>query len=404
MKLKHVMIVLRKEIKDLIRDRRTIISSIVIPMILIPLVNIVMGGGIQKFEQDMNENVTVALSQSSNTAEIRELVRDRILSKNPNIILVDTDDPVKALENNEIRCIIELESSYKEKLEEGKPIRVTLQYDESKSKSQAAADIVAWAVDEFSAEVIEERITALGLDPAILQPVQIERMNIAPNDKGNNMMLEMMLPFLISMLVAIGGIPAATDIVAGEKERNTFEPLLTTMPDRGSLLLGKYLAVTLFSFVSLVAIMAGLSIGYMINPNSLTMGVDEGLKGITLEPLAVVLALLITIALGMTFSGIQIALSTIAKSYKEAQTYLSFLMLATMIPGYATMFMQASDLSPVMFVLPVMNTVAAFKMVLSGSINYFNLVLALATSIVFVALTLAFAASLFKKEKVMFRN
>jgi len=404
MKLKHVMIVLRKEIKDLIRDRRTIISSIVIPMILIPLVNIVMGGGIQKFEQDMNENVTVALSQSSNTAEIRELVRDRILSKNPNIILVDTDDPVKALENNEIRCIIELESSYKEKLEEGKPIRVTLQYDESKSKSQAAADIVAWAVDEFSAEVIEERITALGLDPAILQPVQIERMNIAPNDKGNNMMLEMMLPFLISMLVAIGGIPAATDIVAGEKERNTFEPLLTTMPDRGSLLLGKYLAVTLFSFVSLVAIMAGLSIGYMINPNSLTMGVDEGLKGITLEPLAVVLALLITIALGMTFSGIQIALSTIAKSYKEAQTYLSFLMLATMIPGYATMFMQASDLSPVMFVLPVMNTVAAFKMVLSGSINYFNLVLALATSVVFVALTLAFAASLFKKEKVMFRN
>lgn len=404
MKLKHVMIVLRKEIKDLIRDRRTIISSIVIPMILIPLVNIVMGGGIQKFEQDMNENVTVALSQSSNTAEIRELVRDRILSKNPNIILVDTDDPVKALENNEIRCIIELESSYKEKLEEGKPIRVTLQYDESKSKSQAAADIVAWAVDEFSAEVIEERITALGLDPAILQPVQIERMNIAPNDKGNNMMLEMMLPFLISMLVAIGGIPAATDIVAGEKERNTFEPLLTTMPDRGSLLLGKYLAVTLFSFVSLVAIIAGLSIGYMINPNSLTMGVDEGLKGITLEPLAVVLALLITIALGMTFSGIQIALSTIAKSYKEAQTYLSFLMLATMIPGYATMFMQASDLSPVMFVLPVMNTVAAFKMVLSGSINYFNLVLALATSVVFVALTLAFAASLFKKEKVMFRN
>jgi len=128
------------------------------------------------------------------------------------------------------------------------------------------------------------------------------------------------------------------------------------------------------------------------------------LKGITLEPLAVVLALLITIALGMTFSGIQIALSTIAKSYKEAQTYLSFLMLATMIPGYATMFMQASDLSPVMFALPVMNTVAAFKMVLSGSIDYFNLVLALATSIVFVALTLAFAASLFKKEKVMFRN
>jgi sodium transport system permease protein len=142
----------------------------------------------------------------------------------------------------------------------------------------------------------------------------------------------------------------------------------------------------------------------MVNPNSLTVGIDSGLQGIMLDPLAIVLALLITIALGMTFSGIQIALSTIAKSYKEAQTYLSFLMLATMVPGYATMFTQATDLSPVMFALPVMNTVAAFKMLLGGRIDYFNLVLALGTSIVFVAVTLAFAASLFKKEKVMFRN
>ncbi|NMA33932.1 MAG: ABC transporter permease [Clostridiaceae bacterium] len=404
MKLKHVMIVLKKEIKDLIRDRRTIISSIVLPMILIPLINIVMGGSIQKLEKDMNENVTVALSQSSNTAEVRELVRDRILSKNPNIVLVDADDPARAIENDEIRCIIDVENTYAEKLNKGQPIKITLQYDESKTKSQAAAEIVSMAVGEFSAEVVEERIVAMGFDPAILQPVQVEWENIAPADKGNNMMLEMLLPFLISMLIAIGGIPAATDLVAGEKERNTFEPLLTTLPDRGSLLLGKYFAVTLFSFVSLVAILVGLAIGYMVNPNSLTVGIDSGLQGIMLDPLAIVLALLITIALGMTFSGIQIALSTIAKSYKEAQTYLSFLMLATMVPGYATMFTQATDLSPVMFALPVMNTVAAFKMLLGGRIDYFNLVLALGTSIVFVAVTLAFAASLFKKEKVMFRN
>jgi sodium transport system permease protein len=404
MKLKHVMIVLRKEVKDLLRDRRTIISSILLPMILIPVINIVMSGGIQKFEKDMNENVMVALSRSSNSPEARELVQERILSKNPNIVLVDAEDPVKALENNEIRCIIEIENSYAEKLEDGQPIQITLQYDESKTKSQAAADIVSRAIDKFSEEVVEERIAALGLDPDFLQPVQVERKNLAPNDMGNNMMLQMMLPFMISILVAVGGIPAATDLVAGEKERNTFEPLLTTMPDRGSLLLGKYLAVTLFSMVSLVAILVGLSIGYIINPNSLTIGIDTQLQGISLDPLAVVLALLITVALGMTFSGIQIALSTIAKSYKEAQTYLSFLMLAAMVPGYATMFMQASDLSPVMFVMPVMNTVAAFKMILGGSINYFNLVLALVTSIIFVILTLMFAASLFKKEKVMFRN
>ncbi len=404
MKLKHAMIVFKKEVKDLIRDRRTLITSILLPMVLIPVINIVMGGSIQKFERDINENVSVAIAQSSNTAETRELIKDRILSKNPNMVLVETEDPVKALENEEIRCIIDLESGYAEKLKNGIPIKITVQYDESRTKSSTAVDIVSGAISEFGAEVVSERIAALGLDKDILRPVEIERSNMATDKQGNNMMLEMMLPLLISMLVAVGGIPAATDLVAGEKEHSTFEPLLTTMPDRGSLLMGKYFAVTLFSFVSVIAIFAGLIFGYLANPSSLTMGLDPQLNGFSVDPVAAVLALLITISLGMTFSGIQIALSTIAKSYKEAQTYLSFLMLAAMIPGYATMFLQPGDLSPVLFTLPVLNTIAAFKMLLGGNIIYANLILALVTSVMFVALTLWFAASLFKKEKVMFRS
>ena len=158
--LYYLLIVLLKEVIYLLRDRRTIISSILLPMILIPVINIVMSGGIQKFEKDMNENVMVALSRSSNSPEVRELVQERILSKNPNIVLVDAEDPVKALENNEIRCILEIENSYAEKLEDGQPIQITHQYDESKTKSQAAADIVSRAIDRFSEELVEERIAA----------------------------------------------------------------------------------------------------------------------------------------------------------------------------------------------------------------------------------------------------
>lgn len=404
MKLRHVMIVFKKEVKDLIRDRRTIISSILLPMILIPLLNIVMGGGIQKFEKDINENVSIALSQASNTPEINKLVRERILSKNANIVLVETDDPLKALENDEIRCIVDFESDYVRKLEEGKPAAVTLQYNESRTKSSAATDIVSDAIEEFESEIVNERLAAKGIDLELLDPFEIELQNMAPNQKGNNMMLEMMLPLMISMLVAVGGIPAATDLVAGEKEHNTFEPLLTTMPDRGSLLLGKYFAVTLFSFVSVIAILAGLGFGYLLNPNSLTMGIDSQIYGYEIDPLAAVFSVIITIALGMTFSGIQIALSTIAKSYKEAQTYLSFLMLGSMVPAYATMFMQASDMAPVMYAMPVLNTIACFKMVLSGNIIYSNLIIALAASVIFVTLTLWFASSIFKKEKVLFRS
>lgn len=404
MKLKHIWIVFKKEVRDLSRDKRTIVTSILLPMLLIPLINIVMGGGIQKFERDINENVSIALSQPSDTTDVRELLKERILSVNPNLKLVESEDPDADLLNGTVRCVIDFESSYKEKMDQGIPFKITLRYDESKTKSQTSVDIVSNAISKFETALVAERMAALGLSEEFLHPVVIERSNMAPNQQGSNMMLQMMLPLMIGMLVSVGGIPAATDLVAGEKERNTFEPLLTTLPDRGSLLAGKYLTVTLFSFVSVIAILLGLVFGYMVNPNSLTMGVDTQITGFEIQPLALFLAMIITIALGMTFSGIQIAISTFAKSYKEAQTYLSFLMLGAMVPGYATMFLQPSDLSPVMFAVPVLNTISAFKMILGGAINYGYLLIALISSAVFVVLTLWLAASLFKKEKILFRS
>jgi sodium transport system permease protein len=404
MKLKYVWIVFKKELKDIIRDRRTIITSILLPMVIIPLINFFTGGGVQKFQRDINENITIALSASSNTPEIKKLVQEKIIPANPNLKLVETDNPVEALNNEQVRCIIDFEKDYKEKLEKGIPFKITLQYDESKTKSQAGADFVADAIRSFEAGLVAERLAALGIDERLLHPVEIERSNIVANQqRGSNMMLQMLLPLMVGMLVSIGGIPAATDLVAGEKERKTFEPLLTTLPSRGSLLLGKYLTVTVFSFVSVIAIMTGVAIGYLVNPNSLTMGMESQLYGFNIEPPALVLALFITILLGMTFSGIQIAVSTFARSYKEAQTYLSFLMLAAMIPGYATMFLQPGDLTVVMFLLPVMNTIASFKMLLGGMINYGYLFISLAASLVFVALTLWLAASFFSKEKIIFR-
>jgi sodium transport system permease protein len=404
MKLKYVWIVFKKELKDIIRDRRTIITSILLPMVIIPLINIFTGGGVQKFQRDINENITIALSASSNTPEIKKLVQEKIIPANPNLKLVETDNPVEALNNGQVRCIIDFDKDYEEKLEKGIPFKITLQYDESKTKSQAGADFVADAIRSFEAGLVAERLTALGIDERLLHPVEIERSNIAANQqKGSNMMLQMLLPLLVGMLVSVGGIPAATDLVAGEKERKTFEPLLTTLPSRGSLLLGKYLTVTLFSFVSVIAIMTGIAIGYLVNPNSLTMGIESQAYGFNIQPLALVLALIITILLGMTFSGIQIAISAFARSYKEAQTYLSFLMFAAMIPGYATMFLQPGDLTVIMFLLPVMNTIASFKMLLGGMVNYGYLFISLAASLVFVALTLWLAASFFSKEKVIFR-
>lgn len=400
---RHVWIVFRKEVRDIIRDKKTLLTSILVPMIMIPALNLLVGGGAEKFQKNLSENIAIAISEASSTAETKALVQNEIIRDFPNIHLIEPGDTAKAIKDGEVRVALNFEKDYAQKLKEGKPFSITLEYDKNSTKSEVGVDIVRNAIEKFNKKVVVSRITALGANPDILEPVRIEENSVVPEKQSGNMMLMMMLPMMMGILMVVGGIPAATDLVAGEKERNTFEPLLTTKPGRASILIGKYLTVTLFSFTSVVATMAGFVIGYLINPKSMSMGMESG-GGFAIPATALLLVILISITQGMTFAGIQIALSTYAKSFKEAQTYLSFLIFIAMVPSYATMFMQPSEVPLYMFLVPILNTISSFKIVLGGAINYASLALALISSLAYVAISLWLAASLFNKEKVLFRS
>lgn len=404
MRFKHVWTVFKKEVKDLCRDKRTLLVSIVVPMVIIPLMYVFVGGGIEKLKKDINENVTVALSQESKTPEIEALVSNEIIGDNPDIKLIDVDDPDYALKHDEVRLVLDIDREFDKKLEEGKPFQIKILYDKSKTKSEGSIWVLSSAIEEYRKNVLVKRITALGASEDILEPVKVEETNVSDDTRTSTSLLSTFLPFLIVILLTVGGVPPATDLVAGEKERNTFEPLLTTKPGRASILTGKYLTVTLFSFVTVIATVLGIFIGYVINPNSLSMGSGQQVTGFYVPPVALILTLLIAITMGMTFSGIQIALSTYARSFKEAQVYLSFLMIAAMVPAYANMFTQPDDIPMYSFLLPVLNTISAIKTVLGGTVNYFYLLLAFASSLLYVVITLAIAVVMFNREKVLFRS
>lgn len=128
---------------------------------MLATMHIIMGGGVEKFTKDLNENVTITLSQESDTAEARKLVQEKLIKDDSDLILVDVDDPAEALKTEQIRCILNFEKGFEGKLEKGIPFSITLQYDESKTKSQASVDIVTAAIEQFKAEVVGERIRAL---------------------------------------------------------------------------------------------------------------------------------------------------------------------------------------------------------------------------------------------------
>jgi len=404
MNLRHIWIVFSKEVKDIVRDKKTIITSIVIPMVIIPLLSILAGGSVRNMQQDIEQNVTIGLTRESNTEDIRALIKEDIIADYPNIKLVDVEDPIEAINNSEVRILLDVEKDYKEKLEQGKPFVIEILYDKSQTKSEGSIYIMSDAINEFNKRVVSERLNKLGIDDEILRPVEIKEKNIIDDGKAGLSLLAMILPFLLVILISAGGIAPATDLVAGEKERNTFEPLLTTKAGRSSLLIGKYLTVTLFSFVSAITSFLGMILGYVIDPKSMTMGTEAYVSGFSISGTALFMILTISILMGMTFAGIQIALSTYAKSFREAQTYMSFLLIIITIPGYSTILMQPNEIPLFMYVVPVLNTISAFKTVLGVNINYTYLAIALASSVVYVIVSLKIAISLFNRESVLFRS
>ena len=406
MNLKHVWIVFKKEVKDISRDRRTLLTNLLIPIILMPLLFTFLGGSMEKMERDITENITVALTRESDTEEIRNLLENEVFRDYPNIKLSGTvDNPEAAIQNDEFRFVIDVDKDYSARLEQGVPYTITIHYDQSDSKSSGSYGILAEAVYKYSEKTVQKRLAEMGIDLQILEPVKIVEVNAARDDASGNIMIMMMLPMLASILIAVGGIPAATDLVAGEKERGTFEPLLTTQAGRMSVLFGKYLTVTLFSFVSVVAQLIGVVIGGVINPTFFTMAEGgSGQLSFSIPPAALLLSILTVITLGMVFSAIQLAISTYARSFKEAQTYLSFLIFVAMIPSYATMMMQPDDLQLYMFAVPLLNAIASLKMILGSVINYTYLGIALGSSLIYVVLSLIFAAWMFNREKYLFRN
>lgn len=405
MSFKHVWIVFKKEVKDMIRDKRTLITNLVIPIVLMPLLFYFMGGGMEKMEQDI-ENITISLSEESNTEEIRNLLEGEVFVDYPNISFKDVvEDPAKAIQNDEVRFVLEVEEDFNVKLKEGTTYNISIHYDETDTKSISSFGILNQAIQVYSQNQVEQRLTEMDIDIQILHPVNVVTINAAAENAGGNFMLMMLIPMLASILIAVGGVPAATDLVAGEKERGTFEPLLTTQSGRMSILIGKYLTVTLFSFVSVIAQLFGVLIGGMLSPSFFTMSDPTGQIGVFNIPIgALLLTVLTLITLGMVFAAVELAISTYARSFKEAQTYLSFLTIIAMVPGYATMMMQPDDLTLTMFFVPLLNAIASLKMILGGMINYTYLGIALGTSLLYVAASLSLAAWMFNQEKYLFRS
>ena len=242
MRLSLILVILQREVIDLLRDRRTLFTMIVLPLIAFPLI----GLGVSKFiEMTMSkseaDSTTVGIAMVGPTADIAAVIRRAGLKP------VLAANLRQAVEEKRVPAAIE---------QDGSQIRVLV--DETRYASSRVADKLRMALNDLREERIQASLKTLGVSTSVLTPFVVKRVNIASERKMGGFVFGTMLGYIVILLMFSGGMHPAVDMTAGEKERKTIEALLASPASRAEIVLAKILATVATLYASALLTLASL--------------------------------------------------------------------------------------------------------------------------------------------------
>ncbi len=395
-----IFLVVKKELMDTFRDKKTVIMSILIPLLLFPILSMVLGKSINSASESVEKNLKIAIVDKGESS------LQKYLKEQKNINIVSTDNAEQDVKDGKILLAVLIDSEFDKAVEGGDTAPITLVYDNSSQQSGIAMSKIDALVESYSKNIVAQRLAAKNIDVKILSPIQIKEQTAQKESDGTaTMLLSMMLPLLLIIYCVTGPLPAATDLGAGEKERGTLEPLLTTQANRMSLLWGKFLAITVMGLITSVASLAGMYIA-MTQKNGMfsSMGSQGSTGSLGLEPKALIVIGAVVVLTTMVFGALELSISIYARSFKEAQTYLSPLTIIAIIPIYATYMLDAKNIATSYFHIPLANAVCVLKEVISGIYNPLHIGITVGWTIVYILVSIVLARFMFNREEVVFRT
>ena len=399
MNWKNIKAIFTKEIIGAIRDKRTLIAMIIVPLVFYPLLFIGMGYLNQVGSKKSEDAVSmVAVNGAEFALQLSEYLENQ---EKINITTQEVDTFAK-LKNGEIQAIIEIPPQFDDKIKQGEPSRLVLKYDTTEVKSRVAQKRINQAIDEYSRKIVIQRLSGLNLKEEIIHPLVIETENVASSEKVAGAFLGFLMPYLVIILIFAGAMHTAIDITAGEKERGTIATLLVSQISRLEIVLGKCLAVMMVSFTSMTIGLIGISISLLSGNAIAGSGNIEGIKlGIT--PNSIFLLFLILLPLVGLTSSVLVIVGIFARNTKEASSYITPIYMLTIFLGIISIS-QGMELSGNMFLIPVLNSSFVFKEILIGKIYWSHIITTFSANIIFAGIALFGATRLFNKEEVLFRS
>lgn len=399
MRTKIVKQIFKKEMIDILRDKKTIFMMIILPLLLYPILMVgassIMSMSINKMEQT-TVNIAFNNNPSDNLINILNKTNEDDEAK---VNIIKVDDYKEALDNETLDAYVEINEnndiqSYK------------IYTNSSKNNSYTAEKRIKEALDEYKEEIVEMNLAQEGLDAQkTLEPITYETLDIAKNEEIAGNILGQILPFILIIGVLLGSIYPAIDVMAGEKERGTLETLFTLPISNLELVMGKYMAVSfcavVTAFLNIISIL--ISIGFM----TLTAGIANEMGMPKFDFTQMIFPGIITmICIGlfaMVVSAISMCVCSLAKSFKDAQNYITPVMLIIMIPSYVSMIPNI-ELDGFTSTIPVVNISLLIKSVLSFKFDLNLIAIVFVSNFAFMILSVLLLSKMFNSEEILFGN
>lgn len=387
--MKSAITVFWKEVRENLRDKRTVFSALIYGPLIGPVMFVVLMNTVISHEMSKAEGpLKVPVIGAEYAPNLIDALKQQGLEPQSPIA-----DPDKAVRDRDADVVLRIPADYAKAWTRGEPAQVEVIYDASQMGSGTPTNRLEGMLKQYSSQQGALRLLARGLSPGIAAPVAVsERDQSTPQSRAGRILS--FLPYFFVIAIYIGGMYLAIDLTAGERERQSLEPLFANPVARWRILVGKLGAISAFSLASLVlTVIAFVIAGGFLPTAKLGMSFDLG-AGFVAD------AILLELPLIAVFAVLETLVAAFAKSYREAQTYLGFLMIVPIIPS-ALMAVLPVKAAHWMYAVPLLGQQLGISDLLGGKpVSGSDIGLALVCGFTFAAIIGVITAGVYRSERL----
>jgi len=399
MALQKSLIVYRKEIRDMLRDKRTIRSMVIMPLVAFPLLFLAIGFVTAEISGSAKTEVAPVMIHGGEDSP-RVVAALHALSGIQ--ILPYKDDAVQEVANKDIRAVVEIPSGFDAVIGGEHPQKVSIDYFENNDKSEQAEDKIEKFFNKYRDQLVRQELTARGLPTTLMDPFTVDSKNVASASQVGAALFGGWIPYLIIIFSFTGATYPAMDLAAGEKERGTMETLLSSPISRTDIVFGKFFTVVTASVVTALLSLISMGASFAWAKPKLLAAAHSTFQ-MSIEPSTVAVVVVMLLPLAVLFASALLAVSLLAKSFREAQTYIGPMSFIVIAPAVIGAF-PGIELNWKTSLVPILNTSLVSKEIIGGAYPWLYIAAIFGMTCVYAGIAIAWAVRMFNREDVLFRT